>query len=59
MTDTRLLSVDEYLVFIQSRPDEERWQSFSKCARAMVKNFNYDRAADGILDAFARLNAKS
>ncbi len=32
-----------------------QWESFSQCARETVKGFNYDRAADGILDAFAYL----
>jgi len=32
-----------------------KWESFSQCARDAVKGFNYDRAAAGILDAFAYL----
>ena len=35
--------------------EESRWESFSQCARRTVKAFNYDRAAAGILDAFAYL----
>lgn len=35
--------------------DDSKWESFSQCARQMVKGFNYDRAAAGILDAFAYL----
>jgi glycosyltransferase involved in cell wall biosynthesis len=34
---------------------DSRWKSFSQCARQTVKEFNYDRAAAGILDAFAYL----
>jgi len=33
-----------------------RWESFSRCARSTVREFNYDRAAAGILDAFAYLS---
>jgi glycosyltransferase involved in cell wall biosynthesis len=36
-----------------------KWQSFSRCARQTVKEFNYDRAAAGILDAFLYLDNKS
>lgn len=36
--------------------DQSRWDSFSRCARETVKEFNYDRAAAGILDAFAFLS---
>ncbi len=35
-----------------------KWESFSQCARRTVKEFNYDRAADGILDAFAYLSKR-
>jgi glycosyltransferase involved in cell wall biosynthesis len=35
--------------------DQARWESFSECARWRVKEFNYDNAASGILDAFAYL----
>jgi glycosyltransferase involved in cell wall biosynthesis len=35
-----------------------KWQSFSQSARQTVKEFNYDRAAAGILDAFAYLANK-
>lgn len=35
-----------------------KWQAFSQCARQTVKEFNYDRAATGILDAFAYLADK-
>ncbi|MGC1477996.1 MAG: hypothetical protein WA804_19260, partial [Terriglobales bacterium] len=38
---------------------ESKWESFSQCARETVKTFNYDRAAAGILDAFAYLAGKS
>ena len=34
---------------------DELWESFSLCARRTAKDFNYDRAATGILDAFAYL----
>ena len=34
---------------------DSKWESFSQCARQTVKEFNYDRAAAGILDAFAYL----
>ena len=37
---------------------QSRWESFSQCARQTVKDFNYDRAAAGILDAFAYLSNK-
>jgi len=36
-----------------------KWQAFSNCARQTVKEFNYERAADGILDAFAYLTSQS
>lgn len=35
-----------------------KWQSFSQCARQTVKEFTYDRAAAGIVDAFAYLSNK-
>lgn len=35
--------------------NDSKWQSFSECARQKVKEFNYDRAASGILDAFVYL----
>lgn len=35
-----------------------RWQSFSEGARQKVKEFNYDRAAAGIVDAFVYLADK-
>lgn len=38
--------------------NQSMWEAFSQCARQTVKEFNYDRAAAGILDAFAYL-AKS
>ena len=34
---------------------ESKWESFSQCSRQTVAAFNYDRAAAGILDAFAYL----
>ena len=37
---------------------DSKWESFSQCARQTVKEFNYDRAAAGILDAFAYLADK-
>jgi len=39
--------------------DHSKWESFSQCARVTVKEFNYDRAATGILDAFGYLAANS
>jgi glycosyltransferase involved in cell wall biosynthesis len=33
----------------------EAWERFSKDAQATVREFNFDRAADGILAAFAYL----
>ncbi len=38
--------------------NDSKWQSFSQCARHTVKEFNYDRAAAGILDAFVYLADK-
>jgi len=38
---------------------DSKWESFSRCARQTVKEFNYDRAADGILDAFVYLADKT
>lgn len=35
----------------------EAWERFSKAARATVAGFNFDRAAEGILDAFAWLES--
>ena len=35
---------------------ESKWESFSQCSRQTVAAFNYDRAAAGILDAFAYLD---
>lgn len=35
--------------------NQARWETFSQCARQTVKEFNYDNAAAGILDAFAYL----
>jgi glycosyltransferase involved in cell wall biosynthesis len=37
---------------------DSKWESFSQCARQTVKEFNYDRAAAGILDAFVYLANK-
>jgi glycosyltransferase involved in cell wall biosynthesis len=37
---------------------DSKWESFSQCARKTVKEFNYDRAAAGILDAFEYLAKK-
>ena len=36
--------------------NQTMWSTFSQCARQTVKEFNYDRAASGILDAFAYLS---
>jgi glycosyltransferase involved in cell wall biosynthesis len=36
-----------------------KWQSFSLCARQTVRDFSYNRAAAGILDAFASLSGKA
>jgi glycosyltransferase involved in cell wall biosynthesis len=36
--------------------DRARWGEFSQRALQTVREFNYDRAATGILDAFAYLN---
>ncbi|MGJ5813861.1 glycosyltransferase family 4 protein [Paludibaculum fermentans] len=33
-----------------------KWEVFSQCAHRTVREFNYDKAARGILDAFAYLN---
>lgn len=38
--------------------NDSKWESFSNCARRTVKEFNYDRAAAGILDAFSYLITK-
>ena len=35
--------------------DEQRWEQFSSVARLDVRAFNYDRAAEGLLAAFAYL----
>jgi glycosyltransferase involved in cell wall biosynthesis len=35
--------------------NESRWEAISECARESVKAFDYNRAAAGILDAFAYL----
>lgn len=35
---------------------EYKWKSYSQCARRTVRDFNYDRAAGGILDAFRYLS---
>jgi len=37
---------------------DSKWRSFSQCARRTVKEFNYDRAATGILEAFQYLSGK-
>src|SRR5208283_3832370 len=37
---------------------DSKWEAFSNCARQTVKEFNYDRAADGILDALEYLADK-
>jgi glycosyltransferase involved in cell wall biosynthesis len=39
--------------------NQARWESFSQCARQTVKEFNYDKAATGILDAFAYLRKRA
>jgi glycosyltransferase involved in cell wall biosynthesis len=38
--------------------DQPRWEAFSQCARQTAREFNYDRAASGILDAFAYLDER-
>jgi len=38
--------------------NQSRWESFSQCALDTVRDFNYDRAAAGILDAFAYLDGR-
>jgi glycosyltransferase involved in cell wall biosynthesis len=38
--------------------NQSKWESFSQCARQTVKEFNYDNAATGILDAFAYLSER-
>jgi glycosyltransferase involved in cell wall biosynthesis len=38
--------------------NDSTWESFSQCSRQTVKQFNYDRAAAGILDAFGYLANK-
>jgi glycosyltransferase involved in cell wall biosynthesis len=35
-----------------------KWEAFSKCAHHTAATFNYDKAADGILAAFAYLSQK-
>jgi glycosyltransferase involved in cell wall biosynthesis len=35
--------------------NDSKWEAFSNCARQTVKDFNYDRAATGILDALMYL----
>ncbi len=35
---------------------DSKWEAFSSCARQTVKDFNYDRAANGIVDALAYLS---
>ncbi len=37
---------------------QSKWESFSQCARRTVREFNYDKAAEGILDAFAYLSKR-
>ncbi|MDR3576385.1 MAG: glycosyltransferase family 4 protein [Anaerolineaceae bacterium] len=37
---------------------DSKWQALSNCARQTVKNFNYDRAATGILEAIKYLGNK-
>lgn len=39
--------------------DTSKWEAFSQSAQQTVKDFNYDRAAGGILDAVAYLEAQS
>jgi glycosyltransferase involved in cell wall biosynthesis len=36
--------------------NKSKWEAFSNSARRTVERFNYDRAADGILDALAYLS---
>lgn len=39
--------------------DSLKWKSFSQCAHRTVKDFNYDKAAAAILDAFAYLDNRA
>jgi glycosyltransferase involved in cell wall biosynthesis len=39
--------------------NNSKWESFSQCARHTVRDFNYDRAADGILDTIEYLSSES
>jgi len=43
----------------QLRSDGDMWERFSAAARTTVADFNYDNAAQGILDAFAYLEGKN
>jgi len=38
---------------------DSTWEAFSRCARQTVSEFNYDRAAAGILDAFEYLTQEA
>ena len=39
--------------------NQSKWDAFSECARRTVRQFNYDKAASGILDAFAYLEKRA
>jgi glycosyltransferase involved in cell wall biosynthesis len=39
--------------------NDSTWESFSQCARRTVKEFHYDKAAAGILEAFAYLSKRA
>ena len=39
--------------------DQAKWERFSDSARSDVRTFNYDRAAEGILDAFRYLDTRT
>jgi glycosyltransferase involved in cell wall biosynthesis len=36
----------------------QKWELFSRCAQTSVRDFNYDAAADGIIDALVYLSNK-
>ncbi len=38
--------------------NQSKWEAFSQFARRTVREFNYDKAAAGVLDAFAYLSQK-
>jgi glycosyltransferase involved in cell wall biosynthesis len=38
--------------------NQSKWKAFSQCALQTVQEFNFDKAANGILDAFAYLSGR-